>query len=236
MLLPNDETLMAYADGELDPKVANAVEAALLENPRLVLRIVDFVRSRRLARGALESLTLPEPQADLVAAAREQVPAATRRHARARFAIAASIALVASGLAGGAVYLSTMGDDAKGFAALETPDFVSALGETMTGETAEIPSGRLRAVATLELEDRSLCREVEFTTRSELLAAVVCRGENMAWRPVLALAGRLPDQTYAPAGESGLIDQFFRQRGAGPALTGEAEARAVRGAETKTRS
>ena len=45
-----DETLMAYADGELDDSVVAAVEAAMRNDPGVPSRITAFIRSRQLAR------------------------------------------------------------------------------------------------------------------------------------------------------------------------------------------
>src|SRR4051812_50096654 len=55
-----DETLMAYADGELGADVAEAVEAAMLEDARVASRVVDFLRSRRIARAMASATGFPK--------------------------------------------------------------------------------------------------------------------------------------------------------------------------------
>ncbi|MDN3713648.1 zf-HC2 domain-containing protein [Paracoccus cavernae] len=47
----SDETLMAYADGELDQAEAAAVEAALAADPGLQARLRPFSETRRLLGG-----------------------------------------------------------------------------------------------------------------------------------------------------------------------------------------
>ena len=47
-----DETLMAYADGELAKDVAGAVETAMMGDASLIGRVVAFMRIRRLTKAA----------------------------------------------------------------------------------------------------------------------------------------------------------------------------------------
>jgi len=67
-----DETLMAFADGELDPAARAQVELALLEDPSLAQRVARHVALRQRVRSAYASeLTEPVPQR-LLDAARSQ--------------------------------------------------------------------------------------------------------------------------------------------------------------------
>lgn len=52
-LHPGEETLMAFADGELEEDVAVAVEQAMTNDPALVRELVGFTRCRRLAKAAM---------------------------------------------------------------------------------------------------------------------------------------------------------------------------------------
>ncbi len=68
----SDETLMAYADGELDAAAGAAVEAAMQEDPEIAERVARHRALRETMRGAF-SAVLNEPVPDrLVAAARGQ--------------------------------------------------------------------------------------------------------------------------------------------------------------------
>ncbi len=66
-LHPSDETLMAYADGELDEDVALAMETAMASDPELIKELVGFTRSRRLARAAM-SRGLEQASPELISA------------------------------------------------------------------------------------------------------------------------------------------------------------------------
>ncbi|ODN70280.1 anti-sigma factor family protein [Methylobrevis pamukkalensis] len=59
----DDETLMAYADGELDAETSAEVAAAIGGDPMLAARISAFTRSRILAKRAFEEAVPPVPDA-----------------------------------------------------------------------------------------------------------------------------------------------------------------------------
>src|SRR5690348_15123273 len=66
----SDETLMAYADGELDESTRAAIEAAVVDDPELARRISQHQRLRQQLRSAFDPV-LAEPLPErLVAAAR----------------------------------------------------------------------------------------------------------------------------------------------------------------------
>lgn len=52
----DDETLMAYADGELPPLEAKRIEAAMAEDPALASRVARFRSVRRALRSAYDSV------------------------------------------------------------------------------------------------------------------------------------------------------------------------------------
>ncbi len=56
----SDETLMRFADGELDPKTAAEIERAMETDDELVPRVAFFLETRTAAQTALEPL-LDEP-------------------------------------------------------------------------------------------------------------------------------------------------------------------------------
>ena len=72
----SDETLMAFADGELDAAAAAAVEAALHDDPRLAAQLAEHRALRARVQGAFaEELDEPVPRR-LIDTAMRAVPAA----------------------------------------------------------------------------------------------------------------------------------------------------------------
>jgi hypothetical protein len=70
----SDETLMAYADGELDAQTRGAVEAAMAADPEVARRIVQYQALRSRLRSAFDPV-LAEPLPErLLAAARGSAP------------------------------------------------------------------------------------------------------------------------------------------------------------------
>ena len=68
----SDETLMAYADGELDAATRASVEAAMLEDPEMAKRVARHRALREAMQGAFSGV-LKEPVPErLIAAARGQ--------------------------------------------------------------------------------------------------------------------------------------------------------------------
>lgn len=62
----SDETLMAYADGVLDPALREVVEAALRDHPERRAKVEKFRQTLAPIRRAFEEGPLPEQSADLV--------------------------------------------------------------------------------------------------------------------------------------------------------------------------
>lgn len=85
---PDDETLMAYADGELDAATRAEVEAAIAADPALRARVEAHRELRRLVSGAyadaadepvpqrLTAMLRPAPVVDLAAARARRAPRA----------------------------------------------------------------------------------------------------------------------------------------------------------------
>ena len=95
-----DETLMAYADGELDTSARAAVEAAMRADPEIARRVAEYREQRDKLRAAYEP-ELAEPVPDrLLAVLRDRRPPARSTVTRWRYpaSLAASL-VVAIGLA-----------------------------------------------------------------------------------------------------------------------------------------
>lgn len=112
----DDETLVAWCDGELDAASSSRVAAAVAKNPKLAARAAAFRRTGELARGAYAGVLNEAVPDRLIAAVREAAPVsnvvafAPRRESAARvsrgalgWAVAASILVVAMLGAGGLV-------------------------------------------------------------------------------------------------------------------------------------
>lgn len=227
--IPNDEMLMAYADDELDPDVAAAVERAMVRDPMIVIKAVEFLRSRRLARQRFAAEPLPVPSRELLSAAmggEQRGVGATRLLQPGLRLLAASIMLVAAGVAGWALHDRPVTQ--TGISVLEQPQFTAALGRIASGETFEAEGATMRAIATMELPEERVCRQVEVDIKGEdFTGAVVCRGAGKPWATVLAL--RAPSRTdgYRPASGNEIIDKFLDDQKAGPALDAVGEKRAL---------
>lgn len=242
----SDETLMAYADGELDAPVAKEVEAAARADPRIAERIASFGRTRDLLKEAARARASDPLPPQLEAKVRE-----TLRSARAEApdsskvtafrqswergsnfrptTIAASIAL-AAGLAGG-FFVAQNRDGADGLrgAAFPTPEIAGALDTLPSGRTQDVDGGEFQAIASFMNSDGELCREFELQA-PELgrMVSVACHSDT-GWQQRLALIEDVaPDGGYAPASSLEMLDIYLGSIGAGAPLSSDDEAAALR--------
>ena len=167
----DDETLMAFADGELDEKTRQAVEKAMDSDEVLVERVAVFIRTAALSKQALDPL-LDQPvpdalRASVTAMAEENsdqsdekvvlfaAPPRQNFGGRSRWAmpLAASVALVVGGLAGFMIGQSPNDSD-SGFTAarFNQPGLSEALRTVAAGDetTLEESGDRLRMIASLD--------------------------------------------------------------------------------------
>ncbi|WP_181705449.1 anti-sigma factor family protein [Chthonobacter rhizosphaerae] len=231
-----NEILMAYADGEIDPQLAEAVDVELDRDPALVRRVAGFVRSRRLVRTAYLSEGLPPvPEAlsrsiaEAVAASGRAAPASAavvplrrRTVPRALSAMAACLALVAAGAVGYALNTGRVADGGVSVAAeLADPKIGEALDTVASGGETDLAAARFRAVSTFTTGSAGLCREFLVSGDSARTRAVACRQEG-PWRVAFALAES--GDGYQPAGTDAVVDAYLEASGAAAPL-GEAEER-----------
>jgi hypothetical protein len=242
-----DETLMAYADGELDAGTARAVAAAAATDAALAQRIAMFARTRDALSEAAKARPLaplspaldarveeilrnarPEPSGTVVPFRRRSVAAPAYRP----MAAAAALAL-AVGVAGGFLVSQVTGareSGAIGIAALDVPGITDALDTLPSGERVAIAGGEIAGIASFLNADGELCREFEFDrTGGDTVVSVACRGGE-GWEPRLAIVAPAADETgYAPASSLDTLDAYLGAIGAGAPLTPEDEAAALRG-------
>jgi hypothetical protein len=242
-----EETLMAYADGELDAETARALEAAAATDAQLAHRIAMFSRTRDIlgevararpleplspALGARVEETLraarPAPSETVVPFPRRTVVAPAYRP----MAAAAALAL-AVGAAGGFLVSQATGARETGglsIAALGVPGISEALDTLPSGERVTITEGEVSAIASFLNANGELCREFEFDrTSRETVISVACRTAE-GWEPRLAIVAPATDETgYAPASSLETLDAYLGTIGAEAPLAPEEEAAALRG-------
>lgn len=204
----SDETLMAYADGELDAATREAVEAAAAADSELAQRIAQHRALRaRVAQAFDPVLTEPVP-ARLLASARA-APGAPRSaaviglHTRPRWswpqwsALAAS--LVLGVLLGPLLLRPSPGPiDTHGGQLLASQALSRALSEQLAGPAAGEP---ISIGISFRAKDGAFCRTF-VVHEAQSLAGLACR-KRSSWQ-VLALA---------PAAESGTAAAGYRQAG-----------------------
>ena len=241
-----DETLMAYADGELDAETARAIDLAAQSDEGIAKRIAMFSRTRDLlgdvARARpLEPLS-PDLETRVAALLRDKgeekdpetvVPFRPRTPVAPAFRpLAAAAALAfAVGIVGGFVVSQAMGDREQGglqFASLETPQLSDALDAVPSGQRVTMDLGEFSAIASFLNADGEICREFEYD-RMELdtVVSVACRTET-GWQPRLAVVASGSDDTgYAPASSLETLDAYLMAIGAGAPMSAEEEAEAL---------
>jgi hypothetical protein len=242
----DDETLMAFADGALDDETSAAVEAALALDPTLAERVAALADARVSVRELYAPLAeVPVPAAlagriEAMAAARQtpvpppapaSIDLAERRAARSRTAMAWPLALAASV---GAILAGPIGWLVRGESAPAANVVVGAAVPPALGRALDtVPSGReialagtdrVRAIATFEDADGTLCREFEID-RDHAVVAVACRAED-SWRVAFSVEAPLADG-YAPASSIAALDAWMDAVSAGQPMSPDEEAAAL---------
>lgn len=238
----DDETLMAFADGELDPATTTQVAAAIDADPDLQARLRLFSESRnRLQAEAQDAFAQSSAQdAQLIARIRAAsvVPANTAAatsgavdisaatpgniNRRPLAAIAAALALA---LIGGGLWWQ-LGDSADS-ARLDAAQ-VAALDNLPSGEAQALDEQTtLTMIASYRNGKDELCREFETHNATGMEIIVACRDRN-DWSPRFAMDVEAATDGYVPAaGELEELDAFLANTQAGAPLTPEEEAAAL---------
>ena len=241
----SDETLMAYADGELDEPQRSAVERAMREDPQVAAAVerhralranvfaaysgvLDEPVPARLRPGAVASATPSVVSLDAVREARRQAaaaaaatPTAPRRPAWVQWgAIAASLVV---GVLAGSAWLGGAGGeqawvsaDAKGrLVAGET--LASALSDQLASAQAQ---GPVRIGTSFATKDGGYCRSFQLQGS----AGLACR-EGDSWRiPVFKEGGAAGTEYRQAASEMpAAVLEAIDERIEGAALDAQAE-------------
>ncbi|MEM8796299.1 MAG: anti-sigma factor [Pseudomonadota bacterium] len=256
----DDETLMAFADGELDHDTSQAIEKAMQFNEALALRVKGFAETRSLAQKSFKPL-LDEPvpddllsnveamleQADTLSDSEESsdegasvvafklAPPAKKATPSSQWfmPIAASIAIVAAGVAGFAIGTSTQapGTGELQIAEFNQPGLVDALKTIASGEeTALSETGdRFRLIASFRDVDNDLCREFEVDQKDRSTFVSVACLEDGIWKLHFTVAAASQSEDgFAPASSLDSLDAYLDAIGAGEPMSIRDEAEALK--------
>lgn len=232
----DDETLMALADGELDPTRAEELRRAIAADPGLQARLHRFEETRRLLGGLRVASPAEDPLAATIRAAvgsaappagtapdaaGQHPPQPANLNRRPWMAAAASVAVVALGL-GWWQWTGAPGPQSLPVAEL------AALDALPSGQVRTLDDGtKMAMIASFRASDGRLCREYETRHAQELRTVLACR-EADGWTPRFAAISHDGGQEYLPASGEGTIDAAIEAIGAGLPLAPQEEAAALR--------
>ncbi|MFN3276843.1 MAG: anti-sigma factor family protein [Paracoccus hibiscisoli] len=241
----DDETLMALADGQLDPDQARDVQARLATDSAAQARLALFRRTRARLEALRDDIPQAAPgDAALIAriraatggaAPRQEAtgpaastipprPTAAPPQSRMRAANANRAPWMALAAGLGAVALMAglaLTDGRHDGSPLQT-----ALAQMPAGEGTVLPDGTdLTVLASFRIGGDALCREVETLRDDSARLAVLCRaapGQPFEERFAMDLPA---GDDYRPAsGDLEALDDWLTQVGAGPVLSPQEEA------------
>ncbi len=253
----DDETLMAFADGELDAATTAAVEAAMETDDNLAARVTVFMESRVQASAALKPLLdEPVPEA-LMQSVREMVDRSRQNTAReatvptpsnvvtlhprsassgqGRWALALAASLAAAIIAGAGGYLAGRTGEYVGgslaMASIGDPALARLLDTVPSGQSAKAGDAMVKLVSSFRDEAGTLCREFELASASTIIS-VACR-EQGRWDVRLAVAAPATGTDYVPAGAAEAVDTYLTSIHAGAPLSEADEAAALAGLQPR---
>ncbi|MDF3856420.1 hypothetical protein ACDP63_23200 [Paracoccus sp. P2] len=233
----DDETLMALADGELEPGRAEAVRRAVAADPELQRRLHRFAETRRLLgtlrtgaagedplagmiRAAASAAPEPAPQAAPCPPAPAPRAPAANLNRSPWLALAASAALAVLGLG----WWEWSGRGGEGLPGAE----LAALDELPSGEVRVLADGtEISMIASFQLPEGQLCREYE-TARERMLRIVLACRDAEGWQARFAARSEADGADYRPASGPESIEATLAALDAGEPLTPEDEALALR--------
>ncbi|NTB97150.1 hypothetical protein G6M84_11545 [Agrobacterium tumefaciens] len=238
----DDETLMAFADGELDEATSLRLETALETDDTLAERLAVFLDTRTALASAIKPL-IDEPVPDALAASvRRMVEKAEVDSSRMEddnviafhkrekpeiygpgrpwlMPVAASILAVITGIGGFMAGRGSIEPDLSREHALST-----ALDRHPSGsDTALGQSEALRIVSSFVDGRGEFCREYELKRQQDSTMAIACRSGS-AWITRLALSSPRADG-YVPASSQETIDAYLVSIEAGGPLSAAEEQR-----------
>lgn len=184
----SDETLMAYADGELDATAAAEIDAAIREDPQLAGRIAQYHRQREQLQAAFDAVLREPVPARLTAAARGVRSIRPRRRWPAPELGAIAASLLAGALLSWGI-LRQVGDSPMTMAAnglVAGGVLARSLSADLSGDpTGDPTTGPVRVGLSFRDRDGNYCRTFAIED-GEQTAGVACRkAEN--WQVEVAI-------------------------------------------------
>lgn len=246
----DDETLMAFADGELDTEASASIEAAMQTDNALAERVALFMESRARAAAALKPL-IEEPVPDtLMRSISKMVDDADGRTSTVRepagsidnvvplrsaseparwrwtMPLAASLAIAVAGAGG---YLAGRGGTPSSgdatIAWLGDPAVGKALDTMPSGGDVQTGRGKMKLVSSFRDQAGAFCREFELGDTSTIVS-IACRSDGR-WNLRLAVAAPTAGSGYVPAGAAETVDAYLTTIDAGAPLSAAEEAEAL---------
>jgi hypothetical protein len=226
MSIISDETLMAYADGELQRGERRVVRDALSKDPSLAVRLERYIFTspRRLSL-PFDAVMQQVPQRllEFVQGADRTRPVAERRAGgwlvefansfrMPMWAVAGAASLLVGATLGTALTYSIGGSDSR-LAALQAQGLVvsgslqHALDNARSGP-GTTALAEMEVKSTFRNKSAEWCRQIEVDhAAGQRTSAVACRGEDGQWRfaahAALPPRGKAPAGSYAPASGAG---------------------------------
>lgn len=253
MKKPNDEILMAFADGQLSGPDLVHVKDYLLSDPTAQEFVAAMARTAELARSACnmpEATHVPPALLSYVLNAPittdtgnivkfDVKKSAMSRHTSTWFALAASIALV-FGIASSGVFQLEPSHSLVATGPVENTTVLAKLLEThVSGVSLPLStngSDRIHVAVNSTFKDKTqrLCREVEVLTGAEtknpIAAAIACRTAEGRWlvEGVVQYASSdksSSNSSYVPSGQESAnpLDLILDRLGAQSALSADDE-------------
>jgi hypothetical protein len=229
----SDETLTAYADGELEAAEAARVRAAVEADPALAQRVAALREAREAARAAFADVAREPVPARLIAAvlaadaaAAVPPPRAANAPAWRMAAIAAALALVVGGVAG-ALLAPGPGRIAAPLDPLAPagPALAQALDGAASGEAVAFAGGTVRLLASYPT-GAGPCRA--FAIEGQAAASGLACREDGAWRTRIVVARPAAREAFVPAsGDDPLVRELLDRLGATQPLDASAERAAI---------
>ncbi|MCZ7465635.1 hypothetical protein [Rhizobium rhizogenes] len=244
----DDETLMAFADGELDEATSLRLETALETDEALAERLAVFLDTRTALASAIKPL-IDEPVPDALAASvRRMVEAAeannadiegakviafrgrekpeiSRLSSRWLMPVAASVLAIITGVGGFVAGRSGLESGASVNDALS-----AALDRQPSGGDIAVGQSEVLRIVSSFVDGRgAFCREYELKRQEENTLAVACRSDG-TWVTRLALSSPKADG-YVPASSQETIDTYLTSIEAGGPLSAAEEQRMLSKAE-----